>query len=262
MTGPSIIESSAIAAACDSTRPSTGTALIVPSPVAYSIAWELQSRLHRERMLDLRPDMVLILEHQPVYTLGRSAQESHWGGNEDLLRANGADVQRVNRGGSVTYHGPGQVLVYPILRLADHAAGPRQLVRLLEEVIIRLLNLWNIDGCRIDKKPGVWVMEPDPAKIASIGIRVERGITLHGFALNVDMDLSPFQQIHPCGFTNCPVTSMAALLKTAVSVNAIKRALMQMFGAVFALEWSLVEECPDNLSIAAGQISDVPTAIN
>lgn len=252
MTGPNVIEPPAMA----------GAALLVPSPVAYSIAWELQSRLHRERLLDLRPDMVLILEHQPVYTLGRSAQESHWGGNEDLLRANGADVQRVNRGGSVTYHGPGQVLVYPILRLADHAAGPRQLVRMLEEVIIRLLNLWNIDGCRIDKNPGVWVMRPEPAKIASIGIRVERGITLHGFSLNVDMDLSPFQRIHPCGFTNCPMTSMAALLKTAVSVNAIKRDLMDMFGAVFALEWSTVEECPDTLFVAAGQISDVPTTIN
>lgn len=253
MTGPNVIDPLAMTSASGSIRPSPGTALIFPEPVAYSIAWELQSRLHNERMLDLRPDTVLILEHRPVYTLGRSAQEWHWGGDEDVLRANGTELHRVNRGGSVTYHGPGQILVYPILRLAQHAAGPRQLVRLLEEVIILALNRWNIDGHRIDKKPGVWVMGPQPAKIASIGIRIEHGITLHGFALNVDMDLAPFHRIHPCGFTDCSMTSMAALLKTAVSVNDIKLDLMQIFGTVFALEWPTVEDRPDKHFAAADE---------
>jgi lipoate-protein ligase B len=212
-------------------------------------------------MLGLRPDTVLILEHQPVYTLGRSAQASHWGGNEDVLRANGTELHRVNRGGSVTYHGPGQIVAYPILKLAQHATGPRQLVWLLEEVIIRTLNLWRIDGRRIDKKPGVWVTGPEPAKIASIGIRVERGITLHGFALNVDMDLTPFQRIHPCGFTNCLVTSMAAMLKTALSVNAIKQDLAQIFGSVFELEWSITEEIPDKYFTAPGKTTRMRTSI-
>lgn len=230
-------------------------------PISYSLAWELQSRLHSERMRDLRPDTVLILEHQPVYTLGRSAQESHWGGNEAVLRANGTELHRVNRGGSVTYHGPGQIVAYPILRLAQHATGPRQLVWLLEEVIIRTLNLWKIDGHRIDKKPGVWVMAPEPSKIASIGIRVERGITLHGFALNVDMDLAPFRRIHPCGFTNCPVTSMAAMLKTALSVKVIKQDLAQIFGNVFRLEWSTAEEIPDEYFTAPGTTAGMRTSI-
>jgi lipoate-protein ligase B len=225
------------------------------------IAWELQSRFHNERLLNLRPDTVLILEHHPVYTLGRRTQVSHWGGNEDVLRANGVDLQRVNRGGSVTYHGPGQILVYPILRLAHHAAGPRQLVWKMEEVIIRVLNLWKIDGHRIGKKPGVWVMAPEPAKIASIGIRIERGITLHGFSLNVDMDLTPFQRIHPCGFTNCAVTSMTALRNAAVSVNAVKKDLAQMFGTVFALEWSIVDENPDQHFTATGKIARMHTSI-
>jgi lipoate-protein ligase B len=261
VTGPNVFEPLALTMALDFHRPSAGTILIFPEPVSYSIAWDLQSRLHSERMLNLRPDTVLILEHQPVYTLGRSTQASHWGGDENVLRANGTELHRVNRGGSVTYHGPGQILMYPILRLAQHAFGPRQLVWLLEEVIIRALNLWKIDGRRIDKKPGVWVMVPEPAKIASIGIRVERGITLHGFALNVDMDLTPFQRIHPCGFTNGPVTSMAALLKTALSVNDIKHDLAQIFGTVFALEWSMVEENPDKHFTAADETARMRTSI-
>jgi lipoate-protein ligase B len=161
----------------------------------------------------------------------------------------------------VTYHGPGQIVAYPILKLAQHATGPRQLVWLLEEVIIRTLNLWRIDGRRIDKKPGVWVTRPEPAKIASIGIRVERGITLHGFALNVDMDLTPFQRIHPCGFTNCLVTSMAAMLKTALSVNAIKQDLAQIFGSVFELEWSTTEDIPDKYFTAPGKTTRMRTSI-
>lgn len=211
---------------------------IFPNPVSYASAWDLQSRLHTERMLDRRPDMVLILEHQPVYTLGRSTKQPHWGGDEAALRANGTDLHRVNRGGSVTYHGPGQILLYPILRLAHHAAGPRQLVRMLEEVALRVLSHWNIDGYRIEKQPGLWIMAPEPAKIASIGVRVERGVTLHGLALNVDMDLTPFHRIHPCGLADCRMTSMAALRRATLSVDAVKRDLAQMFREVFGVAWS------------------------
>lgn len=225
-----------------SCRLSAGALFVFPVPVRYSIAWELQSRLHHERLLDVRPDTVVILEHPPVYTLGRSTRVSDWGGNEGVLCANGTELHRVNRGGSVTYHGPGQIVVYPILRLARHAAGPKQLVRLFEEVIIRVLKLWNIVGHRIDKKPGIWVMTPAPAKIASIGIRIEQGITLHGFALNVDMDLAPFQHIHPCGFTDCPITSMNALLGTAPSIDEIKNDLARIFGEMFSIQWTTVAE--------------------
>jgi len=261
VTSPNVVERLAESTAPDSHCPPAGAVLVFTEPVPYLVAWDLQSRLHNERMLDLRPDTVLILEHQPVYTLGRCAQVSHWGGDEDVLRANGTELHRVNRGGSVTYHGPGQIVAYPILRLTQHAAGPRQLVWLLEEIIIRVLNLWKIDGHRIDKKPGVWVMAPEPAKIASIGIRVERGITLHGFALNVDMDLTPFQRIYPCGFSDCLVTSMAALRKTALSINDIKHDLAQMFGTVFALKWSTVEENPDKHLAAADEIVRMRTSI-
>jgi lipoyl(octanoyl) transferase len=218
----------------------TGTVRIFPEPVPYLIAWEIQSRLHEERLLDLQPDTVLILEHPPVYTFGRRTKLSHWGGSESALCENGAELHRINRGGSVTFHGPGQIVVYPVLKLDQHAAGPRLLVWLLEEVIIQVLATWNITGSRIVGKPGVWIMTPEPQKIAFLGLRIEHGVTLHGFALNVDMDLTPFQRIHPCGFPDCRVTSMAAVRRTAVPVDVVKQELAQSFAMVFALNWSTV----------------------
>ncbi len=218
---------------------SDGILLTFPTQVPYSTAWALQSQFHYERQLDLRPDTVLILEHQPVYTLGRTTKLSDWGGNEATLCTNGADLFHVNRGGSITYHGPGQIVAYPIMRLRQHATGPRQLVWKLEEVMIRLLAKWNIGGARIAKWPGVWVMNPTPAKIASIGLRVQQGITLHGFALNVDMDLEPFRRIHPCGLPHCPVTSMATLLNTQIPMDEIKDELARILSSVFAIEWTV-----------------------
>lgn len=208
---------------------------VFPEPVPYLSAWEIQSRLHGERLFDLQPDTVLILEHPPVYTLGRRTKLSHWGGSESALCVDGAELHRVNRGGSVTFHGPGQIVVYPVLKLDRHAAGPKQLVWLLEEVIIQVLKFWNICGSRIAGKPGVWIMTPEPQKIAFLGIRIEHGVTLHGFALNVDMDLTPFQRIQPCGFLDCHVTSMTALHQRAVPVDDVKQTLAQMFSTVFAL---------------------------
>jgi lipoyl(octanoyl) transferase len=238
-----------IAAESGSGRFRTGTLFIFPSPVSYSAAWEFQLRLHHERLLDRRPDTVMILEHRPVYTLGRSTRPSDWGGDEYALRANGADVHPVNRGGSITFHGPGQIVVYPILKIDAYAAGPRRLVWMLEEVIVRLLARWNIPGCRVDKKPGVWVTSPRPAKIASIGIRIEQGISLHGFALNVDMDLAPFQYIRPCGLMDCFMTSMTNLGKTGFSTDEIKHELARIFGDVFGIEWTTTES-PSNCAAA------------
>lgn len=212
------------------------TVRIFSDPIPYLIAWELQSRLHRERTQDLRPDTLLILEHAPVYTFGRSTQLSHCMGDETSLCNSGAEVHRVNRGGSVTFHGPGQVIVYPIFKLTQHASGPKALVWLLEEAMIRLLCRWNITGFRIPKKPGVWVGTREPQKIGFLGIRIERGVTLHGLALNVDLDLSPFQRIHPCGFSDCRVTSMAVLCQTTISVESVKCEISQIFRDMFNLD--------------------------
>ena len=212
-----------------------GEVHIFPEPVPYLKAWDIQSHLHQERLQNFQPDTVLILEHSPVYTLGRRTRPSHWGGSESALCAGGAELHHVNRGGSVTFHGPGQIVVYPVLELGRYATGPKQLVWLLEEVIVQVLKVWNIAGCRIAGKPGVWVMMPEPHKIAFLGIRIEQGVTLHGFALNVDLDLTPFRRIHPCGFPDCRVTSMSAVCQTAVPVDAVKKRLAQTFGSVFSL---------------------------
>lgn len=215
-----------------------GTIHLFSEPIPYLDAWQLQVRLHRERVLDLRHDTILILEHPPVYTLGRRTDLSHVHGEALDLGRTGAELHRVNRGGSVTFHGPGQIVAYPILKLASHVPGPRQLVWLLEESMIRVLNRWNITGMRIPKKPGVWVQTTIPEKIGFVGIRIERGVTLHGLALNVDLDLAPFQNIHPCGFADCRVTSMTAVSATPIAIDLVKAELAQILHIMFRLNQS------------------------
>lgn len=140
----------------------------------------------------------------------------------------------------MAFHGPGQIVVYPVLKLDRYATGPKQLVWLLEEVIIQILGLWDITGSRIAGKPGVWIMTPDPQKIAFVGIRIERGVTLHGFALNVDLDLMPFRRIHPCGLPDCRVTTMAAVRRAAVPIDIVKQELARTFAKMFAFNRSTV----------------------
>jgi lipoate-protein ligase B len=151
-------------------------------------------------------------------------------------------VQSVNRGGSITYHGPGQLVGYPILRLSQYAPGPKAYVRMLEEVLISTLGLWEIEGFCIDKSPGVWVQsDRGDAKIASIGIRVDQGITQHGFALNIDLDLAPFALITPCGISECRTTSLAELLHSAISLDLVAEQVAEAFSALFNISWTRPE---------------------
>jgi lipoyl(octanoyl) transferase len=224
------------APAPDVLYPHTEAVRVFPDPVPYLHAWELQSRLHEERVRNQVLDTVLILEHRPVYTLGRRTTVSHWGGNASLLCEHGAELHYVNRGGSVTFHGPGQIVVYPVIKVDRHATGPRQLVWLLEEIVVQLLSRWNITGDRISGKPGIWVMTPTPEKIAFVGIRIERGVTLHGCALNVDLDLTPFHRIHPCGFSDCRITSMAAVCQKAITLDPVKQELARLCRRMLKLD--------------------------
>jgi len=204
----------------------------------YEAAWRLQRRLVEDRLADRCPDTLLLLEHDPVFTIGRTGRAAHWGGDEGASEIAGIPLYRVERGGSVTYHGPGQLVGYPILRIHSFCDGPKTYVRMLEEVIIRTLTRWNIAGLRLDKLPGVWVGNERPAKIATVGTRIERGITMHGFALNVTVDLRPFSRIVPCGLAGCRVTSMAELMRGPVDPAEVRRCLAEQFADVFGLEWT------------------------
>ena len=226
--------------------PHAGRLIRLSEPVPYAEAWTLQQQLQQERIAERQGDTLLLLEHTPVYTLGRSTQPTHWNSREEALYQTGASLQAVSRGGSITYHGPGQVVGYPILKLSHYCAGPKQYVRMLEEVLIQTLAHWGIDGYRLDKKPGVWVRAHQAdAKIAAIGIRIDHGVTIHGFALNVNLDLSPFSYIVPCGLTQCTITSMAEVRQSALSTLAIMQQIALAFARTFNMHW--MDLTPDPL---------------
>jgi lipoate-protein ligase B len=219
--------------------PQTGSLVKLSQPIPYSEAWILQKQLQKERIAEKREDVLLLLEHLPVYTLGRTTQPAHWDCGEELLRRTGASLQPVDRGGSITYHGPGQVVGYPILKLSDYCSGPKQYVRKLEEVLIQTLVQWGIDGYRLAGKPGVWVRwNHADAKIAAIGVRIDHGVTIHGFALNVDLDLTPFSYIMPCGLAECYITSMAEIRQSAVSSSVVAQQIGLEFARIFNMQWT------------------------
>jgi len=219
--------------------PHAGTLVQFSQPIPYVEAWTLQKQLQGERIAERQGDVLLLLEHSPVYTLGRTTQSAHWGCGEEILRRTGASLQSVDRGGSITYHGPGQVVGYPILKLSHYCSGPKQYVRKLEEVLIHTLLRWGIEGYRLEKKPGVWVRwNHDDAKIAAIGVRIDHGVTIHGFALNVDLDLTPFSYIMPCGMAECHITSMAEIRQSAVSSSVVAQQVGLEFARIFNMRWT------------------------
>jgi lipoyl(octanoyl) transferase len=216
----------------------TGRLVRFPQPIPYAEAWTLQKHLQQDRVAEKQQDVLLLLEHLPVYTLGRTTQPAHWDCGEEVLRRTGASLQFVERGGSITYHGPGQVVGYPILKLSHYCSGPKQYVWKLEEVLIHALLRWGIEGYRIDKNPGVWVCWNDAdAKIAAIGVRIDHGVTIHGFALNVDLDLSPFSLIMPCGLAQCRITSIAEIRQSPTSATVVAQQVAEEFARIFDIQW-------------------------
>ncbi len=219
-------------------RPGIQGAVLSYDRIGYEEAWALQRTIVDRRITEQCPDTLLLLEHDSVFTIGRSGRQEHWRYDETRLVRAGYPVYHVERGGSITYHGPGQAVGYPILRLAGFCPGPKTYVRMLEEVLIRTLADWGIAGRRIDAWPGVWVGEEEPAKIAAIGVKIQRGVTMHGFALNVTMDLTPFQLITPCGIKGCRVTSMADVLGHAVRIDVVRQRIADLFADVFEIRWT------------------------
>jgi lipoate-protein ligase B len=174
--------------------------------VPYTKAVKLQLRLVQERTNGKIPDVLLLLQHPPVFTTGKFRGEDDFIASRYLLRGEGIQIVHTNRGGSITYHGPGQLVGYPIFNLKDLGIGIREYVSKLEDSLIQVLISLGIQGERCSGYPGVWVGK---AKICSIGINVNRSVTMHGFALNVDNDLSYFDYINPCGIKGIRMTSIA-----------------------------------------------------
>ncbi len=196
--------------------------------VPYGEAWELQKELF-EALLRAKAErheghqMILFVEHPPVYTIGKSGKESNLLVDEEWLQAQGAQVYHIERGGDVTFHGEGQQVIYPILDLGQIGIGLREYIERLEEAIIRTIARWNIKGERIEGASGVWIDQN--RKICAVGVRSSRYVTMHGAALNVNTDLRWFDYINPCGFTDKGVTSMARETGNEVDMAEVRKVL-------------------------------------
>ena len=201
--------------------------------VPYELALELQQGLMQARAEGNIPDILLLLQHPPVFTIGRFRGEEDIIVPPETLTRDGVAVFHTNRGGGITYHGPGQLVGYPILSLKQNSLGVREYIWKLEAVIIKLLLALGIQGHRLAKYPGVWVGEK---KICSLGIHVSHYITTHGFALNVDNDLRYFEYIKPCGLISGVMTSISQLLGYPVEAETIIGDLLHYFSETFGLK--------------------------
>ena len=195
----------------------------------YGEAWDIQRQLVRARKADEVCDQLVLVEHPPTITLGRNADAAHVLADSTRLRRLGVDLHETNRGGDVTYHGPGQLVAYPILDLKQWRRDVGAYLRALEEVMIRTLLGFGIRAGRVSGLTGVWVGD---AKIGALGVHLSRWVTSHGLALNVAPDLGHFALIVPCGLTR-PVTSMERILGRAPNLEAVTRSLAERFGEVF-----------------------------
>lgn len=180
--------------------------------MAYRDAWDMQHELVAKRRANEISDTLLLLEHPPVLTLGRHADPTHVLATDHDLTERGIEVIRVERGGEVTYHGPGQLVAYPIIRLADRGILLRPFVRALEQAMIDTAAGFGVAATRRDDYPGIWCDADGamPRKLGALGLRVEGGVTYHGIALNITTNLDDFTLIDPCGITDAGVTSIAA----------------------------------------------------
>lgn len=212
--------------------------------MAYAPAWDLQRRLQHRLIRAKRengttaplPHLLLFVEHPPVYTLGKSGDASNLLASDEQLVQRGATFHHVDRGGDITYHGPGQIVGYPLLDLDRFFTDIHRYLRELEETIILTCGRYGVKGGRIAGRTGVWVGPDDRGperKICAMGIRCSRWVTMHGFALNVNTDLSYFSHIIPCGISNRQATSLTQEIGTAVSETEVMQILIESFAERF-----------------------------
>jgi lipoyl(octanoyl) transferase len=207
--------------------------------ISYSAACALQQRLVAARKADAAPDILLLCEHPHVVTLGRNGKVAHLRASESALRQMGVEFHHPNRGGDITYHGPGQIVGYPILQLGEIRRDVVWYVRQLEAAMIGATSAFGVTPFRVPGRTGVWVQSPGaPAeeKLAAIGVHISRWVTSHGFAYNVSTDLRYFDLIVPCGIANCRATSLEKLLGRPVPSAELLPPLVAEFGRALGLE--------------------------
>ena len=213
----------------------------------YEKVWKIQEEIHI-KLIKNNPDSqemnqntnyIIFCEHPHVYTLGKSGKENNLLINDTFLKNINATYFKTNRGGDITYHGPGQIVGYPILNLDNLKIGVKKYIYLLEQSIIDTLKLYSIKGERLEGSTGVWLDVNDPArvrKICAIGVRLSRSVTMHGFALNVNTDLTYFNHINPCGFNDKGVTSIEKEMRVLVDMKRVKTDLLNTIKENFKLE--------------------------
>jgi lipoyl(octanoyl) transferase len=206
-----------------------------PGLVPYQEAWALQRQIEAARQAGEVPDVLLLLEHPPVYTKGKRSDPTELGMGADWYRMQGIEVCETDRGGRVTYHGPGQLVGYPIISLKPYRDNVHEYVKGLERLMIESLAAYAIEAEVIDGLTGVWVggRPPEGRKIGSIGVRVNRGVTTHGFAINVNNDLQPFEWIVPCGIEGVRMTSLTRELSAEQDMDQYTDLVAQLFGRIF-----------------------------
>jgi lipoyl(octanoyl) transferase len=198
--------------------------------IDYKEAWDLQQEILLKRVSGEVEDFLFLLEHPNTYTLGKTAHKENLKGSEDYLKKNNISVYDIDRGGDITYHGPGQIVGYPIIDLNNWFKDTHKYLRALEEVIIKTCSEYDLSCERNPKHTGVWLGE---RKIAAIGIKVSRWVTMHGFAFNVNTDLNLFNGIIPCGIQDKSVTSLSKELKKEINIQEVKEKLLKNFSYVF-----------------------------
>lgn len=196
----------------------------------YKKIWDYQYQIQNLRILNKISDVLISLEHSNVYTLGKVAKQEHLLVTPQFLHEQKIDLFEIDRGGDITYHGPGQLVGYPIIKLDDLYQDLHRYLRELEEVIILTLKEFNVDASRVPGFTGVWANDE---KIAAIGIKVTRWVTMHGFAFNINTDLSYFEKIIPCGIKDKGVTSLQKILGREVDLNLVKQILTKNFVKIF-----------------------------
>ena len=206
--------------------------------VPYPRALEIQQILHQKRVAGDIPDVLLLLEHPPVITVGKSGKDQNILFPEVVLQQNGITVEHINRGGDVTFHGPGQLVGYPIFHILSHSKGVKDFVFRMEEVFIHLLaKYYQIQSRRDVAYTGVWV---DDSKITAMGFEIRKYVSMHGFAFNVTTDLTQFRWINPCGIIGKGVTSLAKLTGKPLSMNTVIDEVTASFQTVFSVEMKII----------------------